>query len=251
MKNIRREIAITGIDGSGKSTVVDMVLAGGSEEETVLKMTRPLAIYEGGRKRPVMEWYGEAMDALHHRGDAMRIKPVITAVNGLNVIAQSRLIEPYLSRRLDPDVIWWARDMVVDPAVYAGFYIPELGKRSMEDCVRIFRAIAGPPCRLLFHLTVEPDTAVKRIRTRIAEQTEDADREKWQHIHETPEHLGMLAVRYAKALECVERMYGSTVLTIATDNRDKAEVAEIVQDYAQHYLSGDSPTLATRSSFTY
>lgn len=226
--------AITGIDGSGKSTTASMVAEKIGRDLKVVEPgpSRPIYSVVRGEKRYHFERLIRTIDQFHSIADRTQKPEFIGAINAVNVILSGRVIQPSLVRRFMPDVILGARDYYVDPCVYSIIYQPRLAGKPMDERISFMGKVTGVPiCNMLFLLTVSPEEAVLRIEKRMAKEKSEAGtsyREKWRHMHENLKSLASLQSEFYVALEAIQAISPVQVFEINTQKMPQLEVADFI-----------------------
>ncbi len=238
--------AVTGIDGAGKDSVLSAAIEVLGENFNIVKISRPAVCIIDGNK--VMEFTSvfKAIDLMHSIADRMRNVRAILAVNSVNVMFQTRVVEPALVRKYKPDLIIGARDMLVDPCVYSVFYAGgSLASRGEMERLQIMRRLTATAFRdTIAYLTVDPATAIRRIESRISEESlgRPTLRRKFRHLHEDPENLKLLAETYYRVLAALQSLHPTSILEIKTDDRSRSEVTCMIVDHFRSYMRGERPT---------
>lgn len=233
-------VSITGIDGSGKSTVSQGVSHELGRDFRLAKVSRPTYSVVEGEKQFHFQEMIRKIDQLHAIADRAKNKPLSVTANAVNVILQGRVIEPTVIDRVRPDLVLGTRDLLIDPSVYAIFYSPILGKRDMDTRISFFQKLTGAEVRdVIFFLTVPPDEAVSRINKRIADESRGAttDRSKWRHMHEHADYLDQLQNEYYDALDVVELRGTPNIYEIDTSYLPQAEVEDFITQTLRNELS--------------
>lgn len=229
------KISVTGIDGSGKSTVCSMVTCELGVDSSLVKLSRPVYSIEKGEKKYHFEKLVSAIDWLHEKADHSRNINLVLAANTLNVVFQGRVVEPLLMARLKLDYVIGSRDYLIDPSVYADFYSPLLAKQPMAQRIETMKRITRLDFRnVIFLLTVPPDTAVCRIENRIKEEArtgKKVERPKWRHMHENSRDLAKLERGYHKALDVVAGQSNTKIIEIDTTINNAVAVSKIITEY--------------------
>ncbi len=221
------KVSLSGIDGSGKSTSASEVsrrLA--SEGFTVVHALRRAYVDRPGRAR---EFFADRVHDLvdrAHRG--LDRRGWRTGVGVTNVLYARiwRAVEARAIERFRPDVVLNGRSAVLDSAVYAPFYFPVSAALPAAWRLALSEVVASPvPADLCFLLDVPAAVAHRRILARIAEERAGGagDREKWPHMHETPERLAGLRSDFAR---CAAAMPTPVVLVDA--GRSRVAVVEAI-----------------------
>lgn len=249
MKNLEKfsplRVAVTGIDGAGKSTAVDSVSSYLGVQGRILKGTnRPVYSVIEGNKQYHYRKLLQLVDKIHGYADESGSRNFVCAVNTFNILLQARHIEPTLTQKLEPDLILGARDVIIDPSVYAIFYSGQLSKRAMPERVNLLKRMTGAPYRdIIFFLTLPPELAVDRIDERLKAQIEVAptDRPKWAHMHENADALRNLQREYYDALQQIQQRSCTQIFEVATEDFSKDNVAEIINDILKARLRSQDP----------
>jgi thymidylate kinase len=223
--------ATVGIDGTGKSTSLDIA----ANELTSLGVNRiaflgrkPFSCIEGRRKNHLA--FLSVLDYLHEVADKTENKTLVLYTNLAHIYTQGRLVEPYMAKRIEPELMLSPRDYLVDSTVYAGVYWQELAVKGIAECERKARSISTmQPRDLLFFLTAPTDVAMERIQKRLQEHSFDRNthnRPKWAHMHEkNAELLEKLRLRYYPVLNYFSREYGIEVHEVDTLQFNENEAA--------------------------
>ncbi len=225
--------SITGIDGAGKSTTLALVVDDLKQDNRIVKATnRPVYSVVGGTKEYHYRRLIGLIDMLHGFADQTHNPNYVCAVNAAHVVLQGRIIEPTLERRIKPTIVLGARDLMIDPAVYAVCYSPRLARKNMSDRISFIEQLTGAQYRdVIFFLTVPPEEAVSRIEGRIEAENASlagVERPKWRHMHENPRQLNLLQHEYYDALDEVKKRSGVDIVTIDTLTLDQTEVALLI-----------------------
>lgn len=238
-------VSITGIDGAGKDTVARRALTEVSAENdlTAIKLGRPAYRIDSGESKQIFRHTTDAIDRLHNFADEIQNPKLILAVNAMNVVIQTRIMESSVLRDNSIDIIASSRDPRIDPVVYLDYYGGKGGEKiSKARRGRIVQALTNVSRDLIILLQVSPELAVERIEQRIRED-EAANgtimRQKWRHIHENVTDLTMLANGYEQALEEPSIVGDTEVVRIQTDHLTKEQVIDeakqaIINTYRVH-----------------
>lgn len=234
-------VSITGIDGAGKDTVALGALTRLSKDGLrVAKITRPYYRLEDGEIEEMYPRVRQVFDFAHRNADKTRQRGLIGTLNALNTLLQSRVIEPSVANSsFRPDIIASTRDLRIDPAVYSGYYFPDIKiSRSIPKLVKRMNAITGIRRDMIVWLEVDPIVALKRINSRIEQESQDRQdgtgktkvaREKWRHMHEEPDSLSELASKYEEAISSVVELQPQTeVVRIDTTYLSQDAVSQLV-----------------------
>lgn len=237
------KIAITGIDGAGKSTTLNRVVEQlGPEVSRIVTLGRKPYSVVDNQKRCHYGAITFLVDHLHQVADHTYNRRAVLATNALNVVLQGRFIEPSLVRKVQPELVMGARDYLLDSAVYVVVYSRSLKRLDMEDRIGVLKRLSGIEYRnMIFFLTVPPDEAVARIEKRIAEDQSNPylhERVKWRHMHENPETLDMLQRQYYDAFRFAQSKSPANIYEINTADLPQEEVVGYITDKLRDRLSG-------------
>jgi thymidylate kinase len=197
-------VSITGIDGCGKSTSLAKIAEFYAKEYTVAKIGRPNYVYHDQKKTYRLQSINKLTDKAHEYSDNLESKLLVAGVNVLNGIVWS-ITNAYVQLKDQPNILFYGRDPVVDPAVYATFYMPFTKKWPVQTRLDIARlATLGRKSDVLIYMDVKPSLAIERIEHRIKEDNMYAtERKKWKHMHENLQDLQMLHARFDEALRAL------------------------------------------------
>lgn len=213
--------AITGIDGSGKSTVLDRLV---SHPDFSLKATISRPKYEPGAWQvnavPVHRRLFGVVDYLTLMGDRFNNGLLTGAVYAGMIVAGYKPAETVVKAIYKPDMLITERDIVLDSAVYSAFYFPRIGG-DLNTRLRIASLLTLTHLPdLIIYLSVNPKVALKRIQ-------ESLEKKCWMgrkfkpHIHETLDGLAALQTFFMDALNSATAK-GTEVIEVDA-NRDRPE----------------------------
>lgn len=236
---------VTGIDGAGKDSTLSAAIEILGQDYDIVKISRPAVCMVKGNK--ILEFTStfKMIDLLHSTADRMGNIRAILAVNAINVLFQTRVVEPALTRKYQPDLIVGARDMLVDPSVYSVFYAEgSLASQSERERLLTMRRLTRTAFRdTIAYLTVDPELAVRRIESRMDEESRGKPtiRKKFRHLHEDQENLRILAETYYRVFAALQTLSPTSILEIRTDERTRKEVSMMIVDHFRSYLEGKYP----------
>jgi len=248
-------MAITGPDGSGKSTTARMV---------ALRLGEDFRVVQPGPSRPVyavlnrrIEYPFQRLIHLIHRlhalADRTRLRFVVGAVNTLNVLVCARVIEPSMVQRFAPDLVLSGRDFRVDPCVYSSVYLPAFAELSLRTRLEWLGRLTGVAFNdVVFFLTVPPGEAIRRIDARIVAERSDprsiAETRswRWRHIHEDPQTLAFLQREFFRAFDVLQGQWPVHVYEIDTSDLPQAEVVEFIVTTVRAYMATPRTTATSR-----
>ena len=235
-------VAITGVDGAGKSTTGRMVAEKLGQDLDLISPgpSRPVYSIIDRKKRYHFPNFVKWIDRLHGHADRARNTLAVGAVNTVNVTYAARHIEPSLIHQYHPDLILGERDFYIDPAVYATIYQPKLGKKPVAERIQFLRRLLNVPVRdLIFFLKVPADAAIVRITARMEQEqqvTGVSDRDKWRHMHEDPETLHKLQQEFSRVLAHVRKISPAHIVEIDTEHLPQSQVAEMIEETIRNSL---------------
>lgn len=229
-------VSVTGIDGSGKDTISEGVLARAAQEfPGAVKLGRPAYRAQNGEISQIYPHTTSGLDRLYEAA-GKRGNPLLTAAAcALDTVAQSRIMErQVLSGNKKPDVLASSRDPLVDPLVYFDFFAPDCIARAVSPKrqVQALRGLTGIERHLIIMLDVEPDAAVERIQARNENQGKPND------PHENTADLSRLAASYGTAIETLQTVQPTPVAEILTTGRSPEEVIDMAYFTIRQAMSG-------------
>lgn len=228
------KVAVTGIDGSGKSTTIQSIVDDlGTDNRIIHTASRPTYSLVEGKKQLHFRHLIGLIDKMHGFADNSQNPDLVCAVNAAHVMLQGRVIEPSLIERIKPTLVLGARDLLIDPSVYAVFYSPRLAAKSMAERIDLLSNLTGTSVRdVIFFLTVPPEEAVVRIDSRMEKEKIGASltgREKWRHMHENAADLEKLQREYYVALDEIHRRSHVEIVEIDTSQMTQSEVGDLIK----------------------
>jgi thymidylate kinase len=232
------KVTFSGIDGSGRSTVIDNISRRFSSLGiSTMHPYRPsFADFPVRGRQYFHVGLNGAMDEAHRFLDDHNQRCLVGLLNMGFGIVRVR-IENRAIRRFDPDLVMVSRHPILDPSVYSTYYFPWSGKWSPERRMRVAQVFnnAIPP-DLHLYMNLDPELAYQRILKRIEsdKRTGNQHRQKWNHMHENPTDLKFLQERFEETLDILAHDSGRKIVRIDA-SKTKEEVAEVV---FQHIRKG-------------
>ena len=238
-------VSLAGPDGAGKSTAA-FKAATLMVRERGLILAKPNAPAELFTPEGVTRHYDAVyslLERLHADFDDKGNKMGVLLVNMIRSTVQGRVIEPRLVRNYNPDAIWRTRDLIVDYAVYQGFYVPYKWVGSVQERIDRAKAISGSRfSNLIFFVTVDPAEAVRRIGQRIEDEKRELPehgRVHHRHMHEEIGPLTEILAGYYEVLPVIREMHPETrIVEIDSDVIASEEAALIITQETMAYLGG-------------
>jgi thymidylate kinase len=234
-------ISIIGIDGSGKSSTTSRAIRSLSTHFPICKTGRnPFFIWKD-QLSYFLPRVAHFFEVLFKRVDATKKRQWIGLTRLLFVSFQGWL-EPYMIRRYHPVLIMTTRCMVLDSAIYSGFYYPFLSqKMTMETKLKLAQLYSRLPLRDLYFLLDTPiHVAMERIYKRIADDHPAISygRDYWLHLHENEGSLKFLNRKFRETLQIAQGMTPFKIVEIDTAERGEDRVAQIISDYSVVFREG-------------
>jgi thymidylate kinase len=210
---MKRKILFAGIDGSGKSTSLEMLVSKLQGNYRILKIS-----YNTG----FIHYRNELIDVFQSKMATRleTLRPLFKRWHcyGLFLIfnffyKRARMF--YLELRQPCDFVLYDTDTLVRPAVHMTLHVPFLRLVSQRVRLRVTSPLFGRTRNsVIFFLDAEPATAMDRI----------AKRAKPIEAHETLETLAVLRGEFHKVVQAAEQI-GLSVVTVSTDQKSPEEVS--------------------------
>lgn len=229
-------VSVVGIDGAGKDSLVDDALyqlTTNQQHITAAKLGTDSYILSKGQQSEIHPWLNSKRQNLHRIAQEHNIPPLVTAVQGLSIVIQSRIFERQLARpKGEVDVLASVRDSRIDPAIYASLYGRGRGSRSsVERRLRNMQRITGAKRDLIIFLNTDPRVAIQRIDNVLAENPPGTQRRSKKDLHETPEKLSELSAAYKVALVALRQIQPTPVIEIDNSERTLTETTAAMIDF--------------------
>jgi thymidylate kinase len=215
---MRHKIAFAGIDGSGKSTCMGLLMSRLESKYNLLKIGDPSVFWENGKKSVVRYACYKVKD---------RVRPISKKYGFYNVfliwnIICKFLVAKYLEFFKKSDVIMYESDMMLHAAVYITYHFPFSRIINKELRFRIVSMLLRQGKNFsIFYMDTEPEVAMERIRKR-AETGVDID------PHENTRDLKKLKKEFDDILDVASEK-GFEIFRINTNGKSPDEVAMEVQ----------------------
>jgi len=217
---MKHKILFAGIDGSGKSTCMDLLISRLQSRYSIMKIGNydPYFFYKGEKKPAVKYRYYKIMDYIRPIAKKYRFYSVFLIFNFIYKF----LISKYLELFKRSDMIVYDTDTLLHPAVYITYHMPfsKMIKSSLR--FKICSMLFGSKRNFsIFYLDTEPEVAIKRIHRR-AETGVDI------HSHENIRDLKTLKKEFDNMLE-VASENGFEIFKINTNEKSLEEVVKEIQ----------------------
>ena len=207
------KILFAGIDGSGKTTCVDSLISKLSSKYRILKIasSNPPYLFFRNERRPAINHKWQIMV------DRMRIIARKCHLYGLFLclnIFYKYISSKYVETFKDVDIIMYAADTLLHPAVYITYHFPYTKKLSTRFRFIFVKTLFGFKSDfILFYLDTDPHIAMDRIRKRNIEI----------QPHENCRDLESLRAEFDNILRIASDS-GIEIVRINTNNKSVEEV---------------------------
>lgn len=227
------KVSVTGIDGAGKDTVTEAVLADIARSEGLVtaKLGRPSLQFEGSEVQDIFPWITGFYNRCHLYTQEKKMSLSAAAVNALYVLIQARALEPLLERD-GVDLLATIRDSRIDPAIHMTIYGPGAlnSCMSLEQRIRLMQRLTHTERDAIFWLNADPRVAFRRVRENI-EVEQSLGTRGGGDIHETADNLQMLSLAYRPAMIALRNQKLTPIIEVDTTERTVDETIGVVKDY--------------------
>lgn len=238
-------ISVIGIDGSGKSSTTMRSIFSLGKHFSICKPGRmAFSIYQGDFKMFLPE-ISIFFESLFKKADRTKKRNLIGLSRIIFVLYQNWL-EPFMIRRFSPKIVLSTRCMIIDSAIYAGFYYPALQRVPLGKRLKFICRLTQLPFRdLYFFLETPTNEAIERIHRRISQEHKEhgdylLNREYWLHIHENEPILNVLAQNFRQGLADAQRLKSFQVIEIDTSKYNELQVSNLISDFTIKFFQNDS-----------
>jgi len=229
------KILFAGIDGSGKSTCLDLLISRLDSKYSTIKIGEhrcaktglwendPHIFFKGEKKLYIKDRFSRIM---------ANIRPISKRYHFYGIFLISNFFYKYLLAKYVElfkkcDLIMCDPDILLHPAVYITYHLPFTGKIKNTVRFHLVRILFGSKRKCsIFYLDTEPETAMKRIQNRGADI----------HEHENPGDLYELKKKFDDMVE-VARKNGFRIFRINTNKRGLDEVVDDIEIILDNELS--------------
>ncbi len=237
---MKHKISFAGIDGSGKSTCLDLLISKLDSTYSIMKIGTPYVFFKGERNLIIkhgcfraVEHYKTTSRQYRFYGIMEEYKPNSRKSRFHSVFLifnfiYKFLVSKYLEVFKRGELIMFENDLLLQPLVYMAHHLPmtKIVKKSLR--FRILSILFGSKSDFsIFYLDTEPEVAIERIHKRGI------------HIdsHENTKDLKRMKKEFDDIIE-VASENGFEIFRINTNNKSLDEVANQVQTILEKKLSG-------------
>jgi len=232
---MKLKVLFSGIDGTGKTTCLDLVADRLQSQHRVLRVggTAYFLAFQGV-KEPLIS--RKLQHRIHRIGSAARrvhLYGVYLVFNFLFKFGSSK----YFQFARTADVVMFEADTLLHPAVVITYHFPRLRRLSPKWRFRATSALFGSPRgSLIVYFKADPEVSVDRICQReIREGTA-------VQPHENVEDLKMLEREFEAVLQ-VAAEAGYDIVRVDTNERSAEQVANTVEAELRKRLHSERATL--------
>ena len=226
MENKRHKVLFAGIDGSGKTTCLNLLVAKLEERYSIIKIGNhdPYFFYQGTQRSAANNKVYKIMDWLRPVSQRFRCYGLFLVVN----FTYKHLLAKYVEWFKRSDIIMYETDVLLHPVVYIRYHFPVSRWISGKLRFKIVKTLFGPgkDCSI-FYLDTSPEVAMDRILSRGGDI----------HEHENTRDLKKLKVEFDSMLEVV-RENGFDIVRVNTNGRTLDEVLKEIQGILEEKLNG-------------
>jgi thymidylate kinase len=218
------QVLLTGIDGSGKSTCLDMLISRLQRTYTVTKVVnKDASIYRNGERLLVLR-------PVYERIEAMRTASLKYHFYGLFLVVKflyKRYVIRHVQKHEISDVTMFEFDLLLHPSVHLVYHFPFTRRIGRRLRFRLMSWLTGAtPEFSVFHLDTEPEIAMERIRKRGATLAR----------HENVNDLRALKEEFDQVIEVATEL-GYRIDRVNTGDRSPADVADEIETILTRRLS--------------
>jgi len=220
-----QKILFAGIDGSGKSTCLDLLISRLESQYSIIKV---------GNGDPYLYFRGERRLAIKNRCYWIMsyMRPISKRYHfhGLFLIGNflyKFLLLKYVELLKTCDLIMYETDVLLHPAVYITYHFPFSKRITPNLRLKLVNMLSGSKRNCsIFYLDTDPELAMERIYERGADI----------HEHENPRDLCTLKREFDSIVE-VALKNGFRIFRISTNHKTMDEVADDIQMILETRLS--------------
>ena len=218
------KVLLTGIDGSGKSTCLDLLIARLQRSYTVTKVVnKDASIHRNGERFLVLRPMYEKIEGM--RGASLKYH-----FYGLFLVVKflyKRYVIRHVLRHEASDLTMFEFDLLLHPSVHLVYHFPFTRRIGRRLRFRLMSWLTGTnPAFSVFHLETEPEIAMERIRKRGATLAR----------HENVNDLRALKEEFDRVIEVATEL-GYRIDRVNTGDKSPADVADEIETILTRRLS--------------
>ena len=225
---MKHKVLFAGIDGSGKSTCLDLLISKLESKYSILKIGNcdPYIFFKGEKKSAIKYRSYKIMEYIRPISVRYRFYGIFLLLN----FTYKFLLSKYVELLKKSDLIMYETDTLLHPAVYITYHMPFSRMITNGSRFKICSFLFGAKRNFsIFYLDAKPEVAMERIHKR-AEKGDDI------HGHENTRDLTKLKKEFDSMLE-VASENGFEIFRINTNHKSLDEVAKEVQIILEEKLS--------------
>src|SRR5579885_1163218 len=160
---MKHKISFAGIDGSGKSTCLDLLISKLDSTYSIMKIGTPYVFFKGERNLIIKHGCFRAVEHYKTTSRQYRFHSVFLIFNFIYKFLVSKYLEVFKRGEL----IMFENDLLLQPLVYMAHHLPmtKIVKKSLR--FRILSILFGSKSDFsIFYLDTEPEVAIERIHKR-------------------------------------------------------------------------------------
>ena len=214
---MKHKILFAGIDGSGKSTCLDLLISRLDSYYSIIKIDifGHYRFFKGEKRSVFNHRYYKIMENLRTISKKHNLYRAFLIINFIYKLVLTKIIE-ILNKC---DLLMYSTDLFLHPAVYVTYYFPFTRKVKASFRFYIFNILFWSKRNFtIIYLDTNPEVAMARIRRRGSEI--DA--------HEKIEVLKKLKQEFDNIIGIASRN-GFEVISIKTDDKNLEEVTDEIQ----------------------
>ncbi len=217
------EVAVIGIDGSGKSSNIVQSSEGIGKEHSVVWMSWKSVTYIK-RER----FYNLSSPKA---GEFVRYTDLKSSLSNRIRTIWYRLRKASLLARLRPVFCFEDRDLVLDPLILSVSYVPVLRKVPIAVRVGFMKRVTFSHLSDVYiYLDISPETAYKRVCLRHRQE------HKKLSVHENLQDLQLLRSQYEAGVAFLKNAH-IPVCRVNTENCGIDESSQKIVDFLRQYLA--------------
>ncbi len=209
-------VLLTGIDGSGKSTCLDMLIARLQRTYSVTKVVnKDASIYRNGERFLVLRPVYEAIEGMRGASVKYHFYSLFLVIKFL----YKRYVIRHVLRCETSDLTMFEFDLLLHPSVHLVYHFPFTRRIGRRLRFRLMSWLTGTnPDFSVFHLETEPENAMARIRQRGAALAP----------HENVNDLRTLKEEFDRVIEVATDL-GYRIDRVSTTDKEPSAVADEIE----------------------